>query len=212
MNTYAFKSQPHVDLSVYVFQRTKNRKTDAARLAVLDEEDWKAALVTFGPWLGGGEQGQPRHALRPASEGGSRFDALRREMEAGKLTLVLFAPRGVGPTAWTSDEKRRTQIRRRFMLLGQTLDGMRVWDIRRALQALREIKETKGKPATMEASGQMGINALYASLFEPGVKRLELKRLPASHSEGPDYLNVLQVLDVPQALQMAAERTEVKFR
>jgi hypothetical protein len=56
----------------------------------------------------------------------------------------------------------------------------------------------------------MGVNALYAALFEPNVRRLELEQLPKSHMAGADYLNVLKVLDIPQALQMAAERVEVR--
>jgi dienelactone hydrolase len=210
MNAYDFQSQPKVGLWLYIFQRAKGKKPDAVTLAVLDEENWKVCLATFDPWLGTGEQSQT-YESKPLIGGGRGLVSLRREVEAGKITLVLFAPRGIGPEAWKGEEKKRTQIRRRFMLLGQTLDGMRVWDIRRAVQSMRAIKETKTKPLIVEASGQMGVNVLYASLFEPGVRRLELKRLPASHAEGPDYLNVLQVLDIPQAVQLAAERTEVKL-
>ena len=208
MSAYAFQSQPHVELWVYVFQRTKGQKPDTVRLAVLDEENWKDCLATFDPWLGIGDSSQRQKSLA-SSEGGSRLEVLRRDVEAGKLTLALFAPRGVGPTAWTAEEKKQINIRRRFMLLGQTLDGMRVWDIRRAVQVLRVIRETKTKPLSVEAGGPMGVNTLYAALFEPDLRRLELKQLPASHVAGPDYLNVLHVLDVPQALQLASKRTEL---
>ncbi len=211
MNAYAFQSQPYVNLWLYVFGRTKGKKSDAVTLVVLDEEHWKDCRTTFAPWLGSGEQGLSRELL-PSIPGGSRLDDLRREVEAGKLTLALFAPRGIGPTAWTAEEKQRTNMRRRFMLLGQTLDGMRVWDIRRAVQATRAIQESKAGPLNVEAGGQMGVNALYASLFERGVSRLELKQLPGSHTEGPDYLNVLQVLDIPQALQLAAEGAELDLQ
>jgi hypothetical protein len=57
----------------------------------------------------------------------------------------------------------------------------------------------------------MAVVALYAALFEPNVARLDLWSLPPSHAEGPDFLNVLRVLDVPQALAMAAERSRVKL-
>ena len=33
--------------------------------------------------------------------------------------------------------------------------------------------------------------------------------MPASHRDGPDYLNVLRVLDIPQAAAMAADRCQV---
>ena len=45
---------------------------------------------------------------------------------------AYVCPRGVGPTAFNSNERKRTHIRRRFMLLGQTQDGMQTWDIKRA--------------------------------------------------------------------------------
>lgn len=211
MNAYAFQSQPHVDLWLYVFGRTKGKKTEALTLAVLDEANWKVCLTTFDPWLGNGEQG-PSRELLPSIAGGSRLDDLRRDVEAGKLTLALFAPRGIGPTAWTAEEKQRTNIRRRFMLLGQTLDGMRVWDIRRAVQSMKAIPETKAKTLSVQAGGQMGVNALYASLFEPSVRQLRLNQLPRSHAEGPDYLNVLQVVDIPQALRLAAEGAKLDLQ
>ena len=38
---------------------------------------------------------------------------------------------------------------------------------------------------------------------------MNLSELPASHRNGPDYLNVLRVLDIPQAVAIAAERCQV---
>jgi hypothetical protein len=51
--------------------------------------------------------------------------------------------------------------------------------------------------------------ALYAALFEPGIARLHLVDLPASHRDGPIFLNVLRYMDTPQALALAVERTNV---
>ena len=119
------------------------------------------------------------------------------------------APRGTGPSAWSGDEKKQTQIRRRFMLLGQTVEGMQVWDVRRALQAVRSVPELKDLPVRLEAYEMAGV-ALYASLFEPPVAELHLWHLPKSHApQGPHFLNVLRFLDVPQAVAMAAERAPV---
>ena len=53
----------------------------------------------------------------------------------------------------------------------------------------------------------MAANALYASLFIPEVKRLDLHALPATQHDGPIYLNVLRHLDLPQAAAMVAERS-----
>ena len=48
---------------------------------------------------------------------------------------------------------------------------------------------------------------LYAALFEPDVARLDLWHPPASHRQGPIFLNVLRVLDMPQAVALSFPRT-----
>jgi hypothetical protein len=132
-------------------------------------------------------------------------------LQTNKLILALVAPRGLGLTAWEGNERKQAQVRRRFMLLGQTLDGMRVWDVRRAVQAVRSLDKARGVPLWLQAQGDMACDTLYASLFEPDIARLDLWTLPSSHMAGPDFLNVLRVLDVPQALALAMERTTVRL-
>jgi hypothetical protein len=95
------------------------------------------------------------------------------------------------------------------MLLGQTLDGMRVWDVRRAIQALRAIDGMSDVPLTLIADREMSGIALYAALFEPKIAAVEVNQLPKSHRNGPDFINVLKYLDIPQAVAMAAEKTHV---
>jgi hypothetical protein len=127
--------------------------------------------------------------------------------------MAYVAPRGVGPTAWNADPKKDTHIQRRFWLLGQTADGMRVWDVRRAAQALRAVEGNAGLPLWLQGErGAAGV-ALYASLFEPDVARLDLWDLPASHESaaGPFLLNVTKTLDLPAAVAMAAERSQVRL-
>ncbi len=53
--------------------------------------------------------------------------------------------------------------------------------------------------------------ALYAAVFADKFAGLELVNLPASHREGPDFLNVLRILNVPQAAALAAERAPVQI-
>ncbi len=123
--------------------------------------------------------------------------------------LAYVAPRGIGPTAWTTDPTRRVHIRRRFMLLGQTLDGMRVWDVRRAIQTIRGIKGFENLPLSVAASGELTGVALYAALFEPNISTVELRGLSTSHRDGPYFLNVLRFLDIPQTVAMVGERSHV---
>jgi len=125
--------------------------------------------------------------------------------------IVRFFPRGLGPTASALAAADQNEVRRRYQLLGQTIDGMRVWDIRRAVAALRTRDLFGTTPIQLLGSRDQAINALYASLFIDGLTSVELIAPPTSHMAGPDYLNVLRFLDVPQTAAMAAERQPVKW-
>ena len=132
-------------------------------------------------------------------------------MRAYRLGYAILAPRGVGPTRWgeTSrfDGKPSGQhIRRRFLLLGQTLEGQQVWDVRRGIACLGTIEDGKKATLSLQASGEMAGIALYAGLFEPGVSSFDLWHPPSSHRRGPTLLNVLTVLDMPQAVALALPR------
>jgi hypothetical protein len=134
---------------------------------------------------------------------------LRTQLIAAHSAVAFFAPRGVGATAFSGDDRRLTKIRRRFMLLGETLDGMRVWDIRRAVQAIQSVCKSPVKIG-VEAGGSTAVNTLYAALFEPTVTKLDLYDLPQSQQlTGPDYLGVLKVTDLPQVEEAVATKTEL---
>jgi hypothetical protein len=192
---YAFDSQPDVSLRLLVLQDAKVKKPEQVLLTVLDTESWTNSPAKW-MWLGG--------ATAP------EMADLQQQMRTRKLALAFFAPRGVEPGKWPRDPKKATQTRRRFMLLGQTLDSMRVWDIRRAAQAVKALPVFKRTPLYVRAKGQMGVNAGYAALFEPGIQKLKLEGLPASQAEGPDYFNVLRVWDLPQLWDALGERAEAR--
>jgi dienelactone hydrolase len=139
--------------------------------------------------------------------GHPKFDRPTSRSFVTRLDVRSF---GTGTNA--VDPRKQTQLRRRFMLQGETIDSVRVWEIVRSLEAIRASSEFGKLPLRLEASGDMAVNALYASLFAP-VDELVLTNLPKSHQDGgPDYLNVLRVLDIPQAVAMASERTRVELR
>jgi dienelactone hydrolase len=119
--------------------------------------------------------------------------------------IAYLAPRGIGPTKPAGDAKKQIQIRRRYMLLGETLDSMRVWDIRCAIHYLAR----QGYKIEAEASGEMGVNLLYATLFESAIEKLHLSELPKSHMQGPDYLNVLRFTDIPEVLRLVSADHEL---
>ena len=55
-------------------------------------------------------------------------------------------------------------------------------------------------PIKVMGRGRPGILGAYAALFEPSIREVVAVAPPASHAEGPAFLNVLRVLDIPEAL------------
>jgi dienelactone hydrolase len=202
---YDFTSQHDVRLRLYVARPAgKKQPPELVVLNALDDDGWNEFLATMRP----GFEKELKGETLPKADGES-YRQMQKMFENFNWAMAYVAPRGVGPTAWNQDERKQTQIRRRFYLLGQTLDGMRAWDIRRAIQTLRALPDWKQTPLWLQSEGRMAGNALYASLYEPDIARLDLYQLPTSHREGPIYLNVSRFLTMPRTVAMAAERSRV---
>jgi len=122
--------------------------------------------------------------------------------------IVFLMPRGVGPTKWTK-KNPPNYIERSLALLGRTVDSGRVWDIRVAAHALKNrLSNTPGEESTVTVvgKGQAGILGAYAALFEPAISEVVLVKPTETHMQGPHFLNVLRVLDIPDALGLLAPR------
>jgi dienelactone hydrolase len=208
LTAYDFTSQQNIQLRLYLAHRAglKRSDLDLVVLNSLDEQGWQEFLATMRPAFGKELDGEQ---LPAADKPG--FEQTAKMFATFKWAMAYVAPRGIGPTAWDRSERKRTQIRRRFMLLGQTRDGMRVWDVRRAVQAIRAADGMQNVQLWMQGQREMAGVTLYASLFEPKVHRLDLWNLSKSHRDGPIFLNVLRYLDVPQAVAMATERSQVRI-
>jgi len=57
----------------------------------------------------------------------------------------------------------------------------------------------------------IGNTRTKAAVFEPNVRALEAHGMPKSLIEGPDYLNVLRVADIPDVLKLIESQTKVKL-
>jgi hypothetical protein len=206
-SVHPFVSQEPWELSLYLVHRAglDREDLDLVVLNVLDENGWNDFAGTYGKAFG---KGFPKNLKLPAHDA-EAFDSEKHMFKNQKWAMAYVAPRGIGPTAWSGDARKRNQILRRFCLLGETLDGMRVFDIVRSASSLRAVEGMGKVPLWMQANSQMATNLLYASLSIPEVTRLDLHDLPESHRAGPAYLNVLRVLDLPQAVALAGERTRV---
>lgn len=106
--------------------------------------------------------------------------------------------------AWTP-KSPPNYVERSHVLVGRTVDQGSVYDIIAMVRYLDSKKE-KSTHWKLLARGRGGIIAAYAALFEPSISEVVIVDPPASHREGPIFLNVLRVLDIPDALGMLAPR------
>jgi dienelactone hydrolase len=219
-----FISQANVPLRLYVFGATDGAKPSRMVLNILGETpagakrpasrpeavlSWAELLALmnaeFPDYIGEERSVSTTNSVSEKTD----IYALKKWLYANHAVAACVAPRGIGLSAWNSNERAQTHLRRRFMLLGQTVDSMRVWDIRRAVQAMRSLLSTNA-PLSICAEGSMAVDALYASLFEP-VTGLEFWNLPASDLDRPDYLNVQRVLPMEQALLLALKDRPIQL-
>jgi dienelactone hydrolase len=123
-----------------------------------------------------------------------------KRLASAEDSLIVLAPRGAGPSTWTHRSPPNF-VERAHALLGRTVDQGRVWDIAATAHWLEGKKGVK-----VVGRGQAGILAAYAALFEPSIKEVAIVDPPVSHRNGPIFLNVLRVLDIPEALGLLAPR------
>lgn len=209
---HEYLSQEPYRLSLWGAQSASLDPQQAKRvvLHILDQVEWEQA----SHWM---ERARREKEAASATEKAispeeSDFRAFLQMCRQPGAYHVFFAPRGIGPTEWTRNERERVHIRRRFALLGQTDDSARVWDTRRAIQAVRSIPSLSEIPLTIACKGRAAGWGVYASLFEPPVADLQLTDLPVDHASGPIFLNVSRILEFPQAVAMAADRSRVALR
>ena len=205
---WSFESQTPFRLPYFLVHsaKLKPEDLDLVVINILDEDGWSEFLSGLGSAFPDAFPGTDLPELDD-----SRFTDEKKMHAAQNWGMAYLPPRGIGPTGWTSDKKERTHIRRRFALLGQTLDSMRVWDIRRGIAALREMEGMGQAQIWMQSSGIMAGNTLYASLFEKDIYSLDLHNLPVSHRIGPTYLNALRYTDIPQTAAIVAANSRLRI-
>jgi dienelactone hydrolase len=118
--------------------------------------------------------------------------------------VFLLSPRGCGSLAWTK-RNPPNYVERAHALLGRTVDQMRVWDIQATARWLHENAED-ALPLAVVGHGAMAVNVAYAAIFEGAISEIILVAPTTSHLQGPHYLGILRVLDIPAALALLAPR------
>ena len=206
LQAFDFVSEKEIPLRLFVLSAEKTTKPKLLVAEALNEGEWKKFVAMMGSdfftILKDGEK---------VKRNEEEFQQQKRMMAGNDWAFAMIVPRGFGATPWTDtvtiDGKTMDfQLRRRYALLGQTLDSQRVWDVRRGVQVLIANPDFKDVPLWLVGKNEMAGIALYAAIFEPAIQRLDLWNLSPSHRNGPIFLSVLRVLDIPQALALLYPR------
>jgi dienelactone hydrolase len=215
---FDFDSQKEMRLRIYVAHHEKLEDVSAIHVEVLAEEEWRKYLQLGRPAFAGVWDEELKLAGIQADTPvtGKMRQALERQLghvrdHPGEM-YITFMPRGVGLTALTQNERHLTQARRRFMLLGQTLAGMQVWDVRRCLQATRTLPGCDKAGFQLWGRGGMASVVSLASLYESSIKQLNLTEYPQNDKDQPDYLNISRIVTPKQILGLAALRSKVNLQ
>ncbi len=122
-----------------------------------------------------------------------------------KWNIAYFETRGIGETGWP--ENLQWHVRRAAAWTGRTVASMRVYDVLRCLQAVRELKAAGQDKIAIAARGEMCAVALYAALLDGDVTAVLLREPPATQNapsnkdgrgEAIEMLNCLRITDLPQ--------------
>jgi hypothetical protein len=124
---------------------------------------------------------------------------------AGDAPVLMVSPRGSGPTRWA--DPAPYYIQRSLPLLGSTVDSGRVLDVLSAITAVSKKNPTGITEWRLVGRGQAAVIAAYAALLDSRVSAVTVVEPAISHREGPIFLNVLRVVDVPEAFGLLAPRS-----
>ena len=119
--------------------------------------------------------------------------------------VTVLSPRGSGEfSAWTH-KNPPNYVERAHALLGRTVDAGRVWDVQATARWLHEAEGNELSVGVV-GKGQAGVLSAYAALFEVCIAETILVDPPSTHRDGPHFLGVMKVLDVPDVIGLLAPR------
>ena len=215
LTVHEFDSESGIRLRFYLAQPTA-AAPKSLHLETVDDANWQQQLqlakVGFASAFG---EEFARAGIDPKSpvapEQQKQFAGWMRYIREHQAAYITFAPRGVGMTALGGDKRYQTQMRRRFMLLGETVASSQVWDVQRASEAARALPGMGELPLHFHASPEMTEVATFAALFEPKLVSLTLSQPPRDDKAAPDFLNWSRIVTPGQLLTLAEQKTKVNL-
>ncbi|WP_442506527.1 alpha/beta hydrolase [Novipirellula sp. SH528] len=193
-----FTSQSPYRLTMFAVTPKSSEQAKKVNVVVLDPQAWQSVAAGLAVRLP-----ETLPGVTPDEQEWKRL-----QDDSATIPTVYIAPRGVGLTEWTRDPVKRTHIRRRFMLLGQTAAAMQIYDVVRALKAIETLSPFATAELSLRGKGEAAHWSLLASLFNDRVAQLALGDLPLHNRDAPDLLNISRFTELPQIAWMAADRVQ----
>ncbi|MFH1070923.1 MAG: hypothetical protein V1794_14995, partial [Candidatus Glassbacteria bacterium] len=107
------------------------------------------------------------------------------------------------------DDSLRHQMIREANIIGYCFDGMRVYEILRAVDLLRGLPEVDPQRIALFGKKALGVNCLYAGLLDGNLERVIVESPTASHTQGPYYLGILTHTDIPEVAWLMADKLKL---
>ncbi len=199
---YQLKTDEHTKLPIFHIENSGQSADQESQVIVLDDTNWSAWAEYLDAFF-------PEHSLwKDLGLDQSQQDEVQELIDVGG-SIYLISARGIGPAQFHGSDSKQVHIKRRFYLLGQSLDAMQTWDLKQALRAIT--KRRDGQTFIVSAHGVEAGKLLYASLFTTDRLQLFLSDLPPSHDQGPYYLGIMRHIDMPASVLMAAGKHDVSI-
>jgi len=202
----AFPPNPP-DLSIRLEFRSLEGRYGTSRYSFVSEEGYRLKLdCQWGEALA--EKRPVLLVLRNPNE--NRWDSEGFSSGLpGTWNRAFLEVRGVGETSWGPE--LQWHIRRAAAWTGRTVASMRVYDVLRALQTLRQLPGVDSAQIALAARDEMAAIALYAALLDGHIHTVLLQNPPATQDapsspdgrgEALEMLNCLRITDLPHVAGM----------
>jgi dienelactone hydrolase len=146
--------------------------------------------------------------LNPDEVAKTELDRWVKLLPKSKIINTIFT-RGGGAQSWTTKNPPNT-VERSLALLGQTVDSGRVNDVLGLMASFNNPRVNEPWNLRLVGRGSAGIITAYVTLLSFfTVAEVVIIDPPTSHRDGPHFLNVMRVLDIPEALGLLAPDTKL---
>lgn len=203
LKTVVFRNMPQP------YKAVKTIKGDNGSFVLETEEGILAGMSSHLPRSSVKERPAILYIASPGDTENSVWNFLRTyPFTADSTARHIVFPRGTGIRMWDKIQERRFE--RCAMILGRTVDEMRLYDVLCAVDYASSHPSFDGSELTVVGKGEQGLLGVYAALLDERITRVILHSPPLSHKNGPTFLNILRYTDIPQVLAMLAPR-EIAF-